>query len=111
MVQPSAEVFKALCDGNRLTILTWLGERPEPQPVREIACCCNVDLSVVSRHLAILRDAGLLRADKRGKEVLYSIDARSAVAMLRALADYLEQCCPPGCCLTPPGATGKGGRS
>lgn len=96
--QVSPRFFKALCDANRLAILRWLGENSGPHAVREIACCCDVDLSVVSRHLALMREAGVLRAEKRGKEVLYSVDAQSVVRLLRSLADWIERCCPPGCC-------------
>lgn len=47
-----------------------------------------------SRHLAILRDAGIVSAERRGKEVYYSICAPSLVETLRSLADAIEACCP-----------------
>jgi ArsR family transcriptional regulator len=103
----SPRFFKALCDDNRLAILRWLGEKGQACAVRDIACCCDVDLSVVSRHLALMREAGILRAEKRGKEVLYSVDAQSVVRLLRSLADWIERCCPPGCCETRPMKIGK----
>ena len=34
--------------------------------VTEAAGCCPVDLSVVSRHLATLKEAGILQADLNG---------------------------------------------
>ena len=58
-----------------------------------MAECCPVDISVVSRHLAILREAGILAARKQGKEVLYSVRSTELVSTLRELADAIEGCC------------------
>lgn len=87
------ELFKALSDPNRLVLLTYLSERQEPSTVSEAAECCSVDMSVVSRHLATMRDAGLLNAEKRGREVYYSVPRQELAAQLRAMADALESCC------------------
>ena len=87
------ELFKALSDPNRLMLLTSLSERQEPSTVSEAAECCSVDMSVVSRHLATMRDAGLLNAEKRGREVYYSVPRQELAAQLRAMADALESCC------------------
>jgi ArsR family transcriptional regulator, arsenate/arsenite/antimonite-responsive transcriptional repressor len=88
-----AKFFKALCDPRRLAILARLAGMCEPCTVTGIAACCPTDLSVVSRHLAILREAGILEAEKRGKEVYYSVRYPVLVNTLRALADGIEACC------------------
>ena len=85
--------FKALCDPNRIAILVRLAQRCAPITVTQITECCPVDISVVSRHLAILRDAGVLEAEKRGKEVYYSLKYAELVETLRAMADAIENCC------------------
>jgi DNA-binding transcriptional ArsR family regulator len=89
----SPKLFKALCDPNRMAILVCLAESCAPCTVGQVARCCPVNLSVVSRHLAQLRDAGILHAERRGKEVHYSIRARELVATLRDIADVIEHCC------------------
>lgn len=91
-------LFKALSDGNRLTILSHIckcSARKSAVNVGEISSCCDVDLSVISRHLSKLRDAGVLRAQKEGKEVFYSLEGKELARQLRALADFIEQsdCC------------------
>jgi DNA-binding transcriptional ArsR family regulator len=86
----SPAFFKALCEPSRLAILQQLTRCCEPMSVSEIAACCPLNLSVVSRHLATLREAGILEAEKRGKEVYYSLQAKSVADTLRALADALE---------------------
>ena len=85
--------FKALCDPNRIAILVRLAGLGEPCTVTQAAECCPVNISVVSRHLATLRDAGILDARKRGKEVFYSVPYAKLAAALRAIADAIEACC------------------
>lgn len=96
------ELFKALCDPTRLGVLLHLAERGQPSTVTEVAGCCPVDLSVVSRHLAVLRRAGIVDAQRRGKEVLYRLLYSQLAGTLRRMADAIEACCPPeteeACC-------------
>ena len=93
LIAPS--FFKALCDPTRAAILGFVAQCGEAATVSQIARCCPIDLSVVSRHLATLRDAGILRAEKRGKEVYYSLQVQDVTSTLRGLADALERCCEP----------------
>lgn len=89
--------FKALCEPNRLKIVSLLSDCKSPLSVGQIAEKLPVDSSVVSRHLAILRDAGIVLAQKRGKEVNYFLDTDNLIGCLRAIADALEACCPEVC--------------
>ena len=89
----SPQLFKALCDRTRLSILVRLAERCEEMTVSEVASCCPINISVVSRHLATLRDAGIVESAKRGKEVYYSVRAAALVRTLREIADAIERCC------------------
>ena len=88
--------FKALCDPSRIAVLVRLAETPRPQSVSQVAACCPTDVSVVSRHLALLRDAGVVEAERRGREVYYGIRYRGLAETLRAVADAIEACCPDG---------------
>ena len=91
------EVFRALADPTRLTLVARLAAAPGPLTVTEVAACCGVHLSGVSRHLAVLRGAGVVEAERSGREVRYRLDHRALVAALRGLADALEGCCG-SCC-------------
>ena len=86
------ELFRALCDPNRLTLVARLASATEPLTVTEAGTCCGVHISGVSRHLAMLRDAGVLRATKQGREVRYELDCGALASALRQLADALETC-------------------
>jgi DNA-binding transcriptional ArsR family regulator len=88
-------VFKALGDPNRVALIAGIGRMGRPTTVTEAASCCPVDLSVVSRHLAVLRRAGVVESAKSGREVRYTLSPAALAATLRSLADALEACCPP----------------
>lgn len=99
-----AELFKALSDPTRLVLLACLAKCARPCSVTEVAECCSVDLSVVSRHLAMLESAGVVEARKDGRTVFYTVRFREVTGMLRALADALDRCCPGGVCPPAKGA-------
>lgn len=66
-----AFILKALAHPTRLFIVDELarGERS----VRELTDMIGVEMPTVSRHLSILRGAGILANDKRGLQVFYSL--------------------------------------
>lgn len=70
-LRDSARIMKALCDQNRLRIMMVL--RSGPMTVGEIREVIGISMSTVSRHLAILRDAGFIIDEKRGKWVRYGL--------------------------------------
>lgn len=87
-------LFKALGDPTRVGLLARLAEGCGSMTVQEAAQCCPIDMSVVSRHLSVLRDAGILAAVKTGREVRYSVRFPELSRMLREMADALDACCP-----------------
>ena len=92
----SPRLFKALSDPKRVSLLVRLAEERCPCTVSQVAEGSDVDLSVVSRHLAILREAGIIKCVKRGKKVWCAVKTDTLVRILRELAGALEACCPPG---------------
>jgi len=66
-----AKIIKALGHPTRLMIIDELakGERC----VRELTELAGSEMSTVSRHLAQLKEAGILEDDKRGVQVFYSL--------------------------------------
>ena len=82
MKNDQVKVFKALSDPNRIRILKMVLERELCMcEVREIL---NLSNSTVSKHLSILRDAGLLLDSKDGKWVNFRINNRSDQAFIRS---------------------------
>ena len=66
-----AKIFKALSDSVRLDILDFLGD--EEKCVCEIIPQVKLIQPLVSRHLKILKDCGIVRYRKEGNRRLYSI--------------------------------------
>jgi len=87
------DLFKALCDPTRVMLLGCLAKCGRACSVSEVAECCSVDLSVVSRHLSMLNKAGVLKAEKKGRVVFYSVQYGQLCHALRSLADAVEECC------------------
>ena len=67
-------LLRALAEPTRAKLLSCLLKCGRPCSVTEVAACCSVDFSTVSRHLATMARAGLLTADKQGRTVWYSAD-------------------------------------
>jgi ArsR family transcriptional regulator len=97
-------LFRALSDPTRASLVACIAKCARGCTVSEVAECCAVDLSVVSRHLALLARSGVLDASKRGRTVYYSVRYGSLSQHLRDLAAALDACrptngdCRDGCC-------------
>jgi DNA-binding transcriptional ArsR family regulator len=66
-----ADKLKVLADSTRLAVLEALME--EPQYVNQLMDLLHVEQSLLSHHLAQLRDAGLVEGQREGKSVLYQL--------------------------------------
>lgn len=77
--------FGALGDPNRRTIVAMLARGPHS--VREIADQLPISRPAVSRHLRLLKEAGLVTSEAQGTRRLYQLDDQGAGAV-RA---FLEQ--------------------
>lgn len=67
-----ARLFDLLAEPTRLDILQNL--KKKPLSVGEIVNATNAKQANISKQLGILHDAGLLRRERRGNLVFYSID-------------------------------------
>ena len=88
------ELFQALCDPVRLSLIAHLAASGRALTVTEASSCCGIHFSGVSRHLSVLKRAGVVRAEKQGREMFYRLEVKELTATLRGLADALENCCP-----------------
>jgi ArsR family transcriptional regulator len=82
-LEESARLFRALGDETRLGILKQLREQGEVCAC-DFQACCRLAQPTVSHHLKVLRRAGLVRADKRGLWVYYTLN-EERLARLRVL--------------------------
>lgn len=77
----TAELFKALGHPMRLAMLEKL--RDQSWCVCEIAASLGLNKSAASKHLSQLYDAGLLSVEKKGTQVIYTLEAPCLVDMAR----------------------------
>ncbi|NDG64233.1 MAG: ArsR family transcriptional regulator [Planctomycetes bacterium] len=88
------ELFKALSDPTRVRLFGCLIKCGRACLVGEVAECCSVDLSVVSRHLQLLERAGILEVVKEGRTVSYCVKYGVLCEMFRSIANAIESSCP-----------------
>jgi len=71
MFKLKAELCKTFADAKRLAIINEL--RGGEKLVGELAQALNIPHAVASRHLALLRNRGVVRPRREGTSVYYSI--------------------------------------
>ncbi|MFH0881745.1 MAG: metalloregulator ArsR/SmtB family transcription factor [bacterium] len=86
-----SQFFKALSDPNRIAILAELARKGRPCTVTELSECCPRDLSVVSRHLTALRDAGVVKSERKGKQVYYWVRVIDVADRMRGIVASLTE--------------------
>jgi DNA-binding transcriptional ArsR family regulator len=83
-----ARVIKALAHPARLLIVDELAKRP--------LCVCDIrnlvgsDLSTVSKHLTVLRNAGIVEDEKRRSQVFYSLRCLCVTAFFTCAETVLK---------------------
>lgn len=73
----AARVFEALANETRIKIIKLLQEKE--MYVEDLAQTLGLAQPTVSHHLRVLKDAGLIRAEKRGRSMYYSIVSGTAL--------------------------------
>lgn len=84
-----ARVFKALSDETRLKIFFLLSRRT--LCVNALVCQLEVSQPAVSQHLKILKEAGLVKAEKRGYWVHYSVNRDNLGWIRKRLLNIFEE--------------------
>ena len=84
-----AEKLKVLADRTRLAVMESLMD--QSSHVGRLAEMLDVEQSLLSHHLKVLRDAGLVVADRAGKAVLYRVAPETKVQGTRSAINL-------GCC-------------
>ena len=71
LYQLQAELCQVLADPTRLEILHLLGE--QPRAVKELVSATGQRQAKISQHLSILRQRNIVRTERVGAEVRYSL--------------------------------------
>ena len=86
--QLEADLCFALADPKRILILYALGE--QPRNVTEISKGLEISQPTTSRHLKILRERGLVHAERQGTTITYHLSDRRLIQALDMLRSVLR---------------------
>ncbi|MHB1392507.1 MAG: ArsR/SmtB family transcription factor [Clostridia bacterium] len=83
---PKHDVFQAIADPTRRELLSLLAEKE--LPVMEISGYFPMSRTAVSKHLHILKEAGLVSERKIGRETRYKLQPEPLQELKRWLSYY-----------------------
>jgi ArsR family transcriptional regulator len=84
-----AKVFKALGHPSRLLMVEALGQGEKC--VCELRELVGSDISTISKHLTVLKEAGLVRDERRGTNIYYSLRMQCVTAFLSCVRHFFDQ--------------------
>ncbi len=90
-MKESAELFKLLSVDKRIEIIVLL--KKEPMSVNALADALGITQSAVSQHLRVLRSAGLVKDERQGYWIYYSLNRDT----LEKCRERLNRICTCGC--------------
>jgi ArsR family transcriptional regulator, arsenate/arsenite/antimonite-responsive transcriptional repressor len=100
------KIFEALASTPRRKILAYLSEAE--LTAGEIASRFEMSKPAISKHLQILENAGLIRGEKRGQFIHYSLVPEH---LANALNGFVQKLCPVSTSLKKESARTKRGRT
>jgi ArsR family transcriptional regulator len=91
-VEQQAAIFSALADPTRLKLLTLLSkqEGPDALCVGALTGLLGISQPAVSQHLRILKSAGLVKGQRRGYHIHYSVDLEGFRHCQEVMAEILS---------------------
>lgn len=88
-IQLEAKLFKGFADQSRLLILATISDGPKT--VTEIVDKTKLSQPNTSAHLACLLECGLIRKEKRGREVFYEVSSQEVSDIIRQAQKVLKK--------------------
>jgi len=83
-----AKIMKALGHPARLFIVDELSRHDE-RCVCELTQLVGLDMSTVSRHLSVLKEAGIIEDDKRGQMVFYRLRVKCVMNFFKCIESVI----------------------
>src|SRR3981189_2659530 len=84
----TSDAFNAVAEPRRRDILNYLAL--QERPVGDIVAALELEQPSVSKHLRVLKDVGLVRARREGRQMLYRVNA-DAIRPLHEWASTFER--------------------
>ena len=86
----ASEVMRAVAHPLRLQILEFIDQNAKIN-VNKIYNTLKLEQSITSQHLRIMRDAGIVIADRSGKFIYYSIDYKKIKHINKCIAKFFKK--------------------
>ncbi len=83
-----ARVLKAVAHPTRIFLVDQLAR--SERCVCELTAMVGADISTVSKHLAVLREAGIVRDERRGNQIFYHLEMPCVLDLFRCAEDVLR---------------------
>lgn len=89
LIEAKANVFKALGHPTRL----WMAEQLEngEKCVCELGESIDADFSTISKHLSVLKQAGVVEDEKRGKQVYYKLKVPCILKYMSCVEEVIKR--------------------
>lgn len=89
LINSLGDFFKVLSNKTRIEILYLLSEKP--LTVTEIKDSLNLDQSLISHQLKILRESDLVRTKRKGKNIYYCIADSHIYEIFNQAIEHIEE--------------------
>jgi ArsR family transcriptional regulator len=89
-LQESSELLRALTHPLRMQILEFIDSQDHIN-VNKIYNTLNLEQSITSQHLRILRNAGIVETTRDGKYIFYSINYEKVKSAMEAIDTFLDK--------------------
>lgn len=83
-----ARILKALAHPSRIFIVEKLSR--EPHCVCELTEMIGADTSTVSKHLSVLKNAGIISDEKRGTSVYYTLECSCIMKFMGCIEQVIK---------------------
>jgi DNA-binding transcriptional ArsR family regulator len=83
-----ARILRAIAHPTRLFIVHELSQTQKC--VRELTEMVGADISTVSKHLTVLRNAGIVQDEKRGSQIFYKLKMPCVLNFLSCVESVIE---------------------
>lgn len=88
-MSPYNDTFKALADPSRRKMIGFLKQRS--MTAGEIAEKFDISKPSISHHLNILKQAGLVDDERKGQNIVYSLNTSVFEDVMRMLLDFFDR--------------------
>lgn len=92
IVKRCSDIFKALAHETRVRIVEILGTEGD-KCVCELVDMLGFDQTTISKHLAVLKNAGIVRYRKEGLKMIYSLNLLCAYNFIKCIGNLEGSSC------------------